>query len=137
MVPSCSTERAGPNVLMRVTCGSLYSPGSSNVGSVRKRNPAISMRAVGPPMSVILGVFMDSSQRASLVSVRISDTCVATSQPSIRQTCYLRPKFMGQAKDDLEHLLSVGFKEPNHRPTHGYPYSQTCGATNTHCWLVP
>src|SRR6516164_5730165 len=58
MVPSCFSERAGRDVLVRVTCGSLYSPGSSNVGSVRKRNSAISMSAVGPPMRVILGVFM-------------------------------------------------------------------------------
>src|SRR5262245_50764957 len=58
MVPSWSTERAGPDVLVRVTCGSLYSPGSSNVGSVRKRNPVISISAVGPPMRVILGAFI-------------------------------------------------------------------------------
>src|SRR4029453_11688420 len=58
MAPSCFNERAGPDVLIRVTCDSLYSPGSSNVGSVRIRNPAISMSAVGPPMRVILGAFM-------------------------------------------------------------------------------
>jgi hypothetical protein len=58
MAPSCFSERAGRDVLVRVTCGSLYSPGSSNVGSVRKRNSAISMSAVGPPIRVILGVFM-------------------------------------------------------------------------------
>src|SRR5262245_28561280 len=111
MVPSCSRERAGLDVLVRVTCGSLYSPGSSNVGSVRKRNPAISMSAVGPPMRVILGVLVFTT---SLVSERseFRDLRSVWRHHNLYVKRVICPKFIGQTKDDLEHRLSVGFKEP-------------------------
>src|SRR5215471_18978986 len=39
-------------------CGSLYSPGASNVGSVSKRKPFASMSVVGPPIRVMTGALM-------------------------------------------------------------------------------
>ena len=50
--------RAGPVSFFRVTCGSLYSPRASNVGSVIRRKPFASMSAVGPPIRVMTGALM-------------------------------------------------------------------------------
>ena len=50
--------RAGPVSFFSVTCGSLYSPGASNVRSVSKRKPFASMSVVGPPIRVMTGALM-------------------------------------------------------------------------------
>jgi hypothetical protein len=49
MGPSSAGEPADGAVLVRTTAGAGKSPGPSKVGSVRKRRPPYSKRAVGPP----------------------------------------------------------------------------------------
>src|SRR5690349_20781340 len=46
--PNAEAGTTGPEVLVRWP----WSPGSSNVGSITKRRPAISMTVVGPPSTV-------------------------------------------------------------------------------------
>src|SRR5262245_14278212 len=81
-------------------------------------------------MRVILGVFMGSSQRALLRSVRFRRlSSIWRHQNFHTSNVSSAPKFIGQTKDDLGHLLFVGFKKARTvvGRTHGYPYSQTFG----------
>ena len=54
----------GPVSFFSVTCGSLYSPEASNVGSVSKRKPFASMSVVGPPIRLMTGALMISADAA-------------------------------------------------------------------------
>jgi hypothetical protein len=49
---------AGPLCFTRTPPGMGYSPGASNVGSVRMVNPSMSMRAVGPPIRVTFVILL-------------------------------------------------------------------------------